>query len=136
VIEDTKETRVESLAAQVSPERLAVYRATEQRRQERERRESVRHQERAWRVARQAAALLKTQFRAVRVVVFGSLVREGAFNLWSDVDLAAWGLQPEETFRALGAIRDLGGEVEIDVVDMGACRPSVADAIERTGVEL
>jgi len=136
MIKNFQKTSVESPAARVSPERLAVYRATAQRRQERRRREMLQRRERAWVLARQAAALLKTQFRAVRVVLFGSLVREGAFNLWSDVDMAAWGLHPEETFRALGAARDLDDEIEIDVVDMGTCRPGVAAAVKHTGVEL
>jgi len=31
---------------------------------------------------------------------------------------------------------DLGGDIEINLVDMGACRPSIRAVIEREGVEL
>ncbi len=90
----------------------------------------------AWELARQAARLLKAQFGATRVVVFGSLVHEGCFTSWSDVDIAAWGIAPEDTFRAIGAAMDLGGDIEVNLVDMGACRPSLRVVIEQEGVEL
>jgi hypothetical protein len=64
------------------------------------------------------------------------LVHEGCFTLWSDVDIAAWGIAPEDTFRAIGAVMDLGGDIEVNLVDMGACRPSIRAVIEREGVEL
>ncbi|WP_412709816.1 hypothetical protein [Atrimonas thermophila] len=34
-------------------------------------------------------------------MLFGSLVHEECFTLWSDVDLAVWGLRPEDTFKAM-----------------------------------
>ena len=123
-------------AAQVSPEKLAIYRAAAQHQREQEQQERIRRRERAWEVARQAAELLRNRFGATRVVVFGSLIHEGCFTRWSDVDLAAWGLHPEEIFQAIGAVMDLDQEVEANLVDMGACRPSVAVAIEREGIEL
>ena len=123
-------------ASEITPEEMAVYRATARRRRERERQELARRRERAWALAQQAARLLKEQFGATRVVVFGSLVHEDCFTLWSDVDIAAWGIAPEDTFRAIGAVMDLGGDIEINLVDMGACRPSIRAVIEREGVEL
>lgn len=63
-------------------------------------------------------------------------MHEGSFTPWSDVDIAAWGIAAEDTFRALGAVMDLGGDIEIHLVDMGACRPSLRAVIEREGVEL
>jgi len=123
-------------ASEITPEEMAVYRATARRRWERERQALARRRERAWALARQAASLLKEQFGATRVVVFGSLVHKDCFTLWSDVDIAAWGIAPEDTFRAIGAVMDLGGDIEINLVDMGACRPSIRAVIEREGVEL
>ena len=61
---------------------------------------------RAWELARQAATLLRERFGATRAVVFGSLVHPELFTEWFDVDLAAWDLRPEDTLRALGAVRD------------------------------
>ncbi|HEY66354.1 MAG TPA: nucleotidyltransferase domain-containing protein, partial [Caldilineae bacterium] len=45
-------------------------------------------------IARKAAEMLREEFGAIRVVLFGSLARGGPFDMHSDVDLAAWGLDP------------------------------------------
>ncbi|MFQ5795495.1 MAG: nucleotidyltransferase family protein [Candidatus Bipolaricaulia bacterium] len=125
-----------STALEVSPEEMAVYRATARRRREQEHQEQVRRQERAWEVARCAATLLKEQFGASRVVAFGSLVHEGCFTRWSDVDIAAWGISPKDTFRTIGAVMDMDTDIEVNLVDVGACHPSLLAAIEREGIEL
>lgn len=124
------------MALSIPPEEMAAYRETARRRVIEEERELAQRRERAWELARRAARVLKEQFGATRVVVFGSLVREGGFTLWSDVDIAAWGIAPEDTFRALAAVMDLAEDIEIHLVDMGACPPSLRAVIEREGVEL
>ncbi|HXF86608.1 MAG TPA: nucleotidyltransferase domain-containing protein [Anaerolineales bacterium] len=91
---------------------------------------------RAWEVARRAAQLLREQFQAKRVVVFGSLLHEKCFTEWSDIDIAVWGLSPEQTFRAMGAVMELDRAFEINLVDVGACPPSLLAAIEQEGKEL
>jgi predicted nucleotidyltransferase len=103
---------------------------------ERERLALVEREARAWELARRAAALLREQFGAVRVVVFGSLTHPGLFTEWSDVDLAAWGLGPENTLRAIGAVHDLSTEVELNLVDVATCRSSMLASIEVEGVVL
>jgi predicted nucleotidyltransferase len=120
----------------LTPEKLATYRATAQRRQAEEHTELTRRRNRAWAAARQAAGLLKAQFKASRVVVFGSLARDRGFTRWSDVDIAAWGLAPEDTFRAMGAVMDLETEIPVNLVDINTCRPALLSAIEQDGVEL
>lgn len=120
----------------LTPEKLATYRATAQRRREQERPELVRRQEQAWSAARQAARLLREQFKATRVVVFGSLARKSGFTRWSDVDIAAWGIAPEDTFRAIGAVVDLDTEVVVNLVDVNTCRPPLLSAIEQEGIDL
>nr|BAL58849.1 DNA polymerase beta domain protein [Candidatus Acetothermum autotrophicum] len=70
------------------------------------------------------------------MVVFGSLARADAFTLWSDIDLAAWGLRPEETFRAVAALVGFDPEIAVNLVDVTACRPTVREAIEREGIDL
>lgn len=121
---------------ELTSEKIAVYRATAQRYRERERSETERRRERAWRVARRAARLLKDEFKATRVVVFGSLIHGDCFTRWSDVDLAAWDIAPEDTLRAMGAVLDLDNEIEVNLVDVNTCRPSLLAVIERDGVEL
>jgi len=52
------------------------------------------------------------------------------------VDLAAWGLRPEETFRAMGAVRELDSDIEVDLIDIGTCSPALLAVIEAEGIEL
>ena len=91
---------------------------------------------RAWALARQAAVLLREEFAVERVVVFGSLVHEGCFTPWSDVDIAAWGIRPQDTFRAMGRVMDLDAEIELNLVDVGTCSDSLLMTIEQEGVAL
>jgi len=123
-------------ASTITQAEMAAYRATARRRQDREQQELVRRQTRAWEVARCAATHLKAQFGVDRVMVFGSLVRAGCFTLWSDVDIAAWGLAPTDTFRAIGAVMDLDSSIAINLVDVATCRPELLAAIEQEGVAL
>ncbi|MFA5787792.1 MAG: nucleotidyltransferase domain-containing protein [Actinomycetota bacterium] len=123
-------------AARVTTQQWAVYRAAQQSRLEKAEQEGLQRRERAWKLARRAARLLRERFGATRVVVFGSLVHEDCFTRWSDVDVAAWGLRPADTFRAMGAVADLDADIEVNLVDMGACRASLRDVIEREGIEV
>jgi predicted nucleotidyltransferase len=125
-----------STSFKLTPEKLATYRATAQRRRAQEKAQLDQHREQAWAAARQAAQLLKEEFNANRVVVFGSLARESGFTRWSDVDVAAWGLAPEDTFRAIGAVMDLPTEVPVNLVDVNTCRPALLSAIEQDGLDL
>jgi uncharacterized protein len=120
----------------LTPEKLAVYRATAQRRRAQEQPELDRRRQQAWAAARQAARLLEEQFKATRVVVFGSLARESGFTRWSDVDIAAWGIATEDKFRAIGAILDLDTPIAVNLVDVNTCRPSLLKVIEQDGVDL
>jgi uncharacterized protein len=79
---------------------------------------------------------LRQQFGATLVVVFGSLVHPGSFTPWSDVDIAAWALRPEDTFRAIGVAMDLDAEIPVNLVDVNACKASVLRVIEQEGVPL
>lgn len=115
---------------------METYRAAARRRLEQEQQELEQKEKRAWELAHRAAALLRERFGASRVVVFGSLVHKGCFSPWSDVDVAAWGIRLEDTFRAIGAVMDLDAEIEVNLVDVNTCRPAVLVSIEREGVEI
>ena len=119
---------------QIPAERMQQYRRTAQSRYSAERVLRDQRSQRAWALARQAAALLKEQFGARRVAVFGSLVHSGRFTQWSDVDLAVWGLTSTNWLRAMAAVRALSDEIDISVVDMGCCSPDLAASIVRDGV--
>ena len=117
-------------------ERMAAYRATVCQRWEQEQRELERRKGRAWEVARHAAKLLKERFGAAQVVIFGSLVHGYWFSRWSDIDLAAWGLQLEDYFLAVAKLQDLEPEFEIDLVSVEYCRPALRESIMREGKPL
>jgi predicted nucleotidyltransferase len=120
----------------LTPEKLAIYRATAQRRREQEKADLARRWEQAWTTARQAAQFLKEQFKATRIVVFGSLAHQSGFTRWSDADIAVWGIAPEDTFRAIGAVMDLDTEIPVNLVDVNTCRPSLLRVIEQDGIDL
>ncbi len=118
----------------ISADDMALYRAGAKRRQQAEQQALVEREQRAWTLARQAADALRQQFAVSKVVVFGSLVHPGCFTRWSDVDIAAWGLKPHETFRAIGVAMDISSEIPINLVDITACRASIREVIEREGI--
>ena len=95
-----------------------------------------RRRQQAWRVARQAARLLRDQYGASKVVVFGSLVHDAWFTPWSDIDLAAWGIPPERYYAAVAAVTGLSPVFQVDLVDPDACRSSLRATLEREGIEL
>jgi predicted nucleotidyltransferase len=99
--------------------------------------ESLRQQrrQRAWVVARQAAALLKARYAATRVAVFGSLPDPERFHPWSDVDMAVWGLSPERYFEAVAGLLDLDDDLRIDLVMAERSKPGLKEALA-AGVEL
>jgi predicted nucleotidyltransferase len=121
---------------ELTPEQISAYRRNAQRRREQERPEIERRRERAWESARRAARVLKKQFGVTRIVVFGSLARDTGFTRWSDVDIAAWGIAMEDTFRAIGVIMDLETEVPVNLVDVNTASPSLLETIEREGIAL
>ena len=123
-------------ASELTPQQVAAYRAAARRRWQQEQQELQQRQTRAWQLARCAADLLKTRFGASRVVLFGSLVREGCFTPWSDVDIAAWGIPPTDTWRAMSALLELDTTIAVNLVLAESCRPSLSAAIEQEGIEL
>ena len=125
-----------SSAPQVSPEAMAVYRATAERRWKEEQQELARRRARAWQVARRASALLKEGFGATRVVAFGSLVHGYWFSSTSDIDLAVWDLESDDYFVAVAKLQDLSSEFKIDLVAVERCRPALRDIVTKEGSAL
>jgi uncharacterized protein len=91
--------------------------------------------EQGWKLAKQAAKLLRTQFQAERVAVFGSLLHEARFTRWSEIDIAAWGIPADQTFRTIGAVLDLDSSIEINLVAVNTCSPTHLEAIEEEAVD-
>ena len=89
-----------------------------------------------WVLAQEAAKLLKNEFGAEKVFVFGSLLHESSFTQWSDIDLSALGIDAKRFYAAVAAVIDLSPSIKIDLIDLESCRPSLRKIILREGIEL
>jgi predicted nucleotidyltransferase len=91
---------------------------------------------RALAAAHKAAKLLKSEFGATEVILFGSLARRGSFTLFSDIDLAVRGIPSERFYAAAGNLLDLSAEFKIDLVELETCPPALLKNIEKDGKPL
>jgi len=89
----------------------------------------------ARRVAKSIADELISRFGSTKVVLFGSLAR-GNFNLWSDIDLAVWGIPPADFCRAVAFASGYSSVWEVDIVDVEDCTEDLLDIILQEGVVL
>lgn len=120
----------------ITPEQLARYRATAQRRRAEEQAAIAARRLVAWAVAAQAATMLRQRFGATRVLLFGSLAHEQGFTLTSDIDLAAAGIPRDDYFVAVAHLQDLSPEFQIDLVDLERGKPALLAVIESEGIPL
>jgi predicted nucleotidyltransferase len=91
---------------------------------------------RAWEVAYRAATLLKEQFGVTQVAVFGSLSQPGLFHERSDLDLAVWGLDERDYYRAVACLLSIDPAIEVDLVEAERAGPALQAAILREGILL
>jgi len=120
----------------ISPDAMATYRATTERRSAEGHAQLAARKMRAWLVVHQAADLLRHRFNVTQVVLFGSLAHGRWFTKTSDIDLAALGIQDADYFLAVAWLQDLSPEFSIDLVQMERCRPTLAAVIQTEGVPL
>ena len=98
------------------------------------RRETVKARRmRAWQVARKAARILKADFGAEKVTVFGSLLHPVLFHERSDVDLAVWGLRGRAYYRAVSVLLDIEPSISVDLIAFEDVRPALQGVILREG---
>ena len=96
-------------------------------------RENRKRYEKARKVAKNLAKLLKEKYNAKVVWIFGSLNDPDRFNEWSDIDLAVQGVDPERFYAAVGAVTDLYDEFKIDLLDLDDCKDSILETVKREG---
>jgi predicted nucleotidyltransferase len=113
---------------------LRRYQAAAQQRRKKRAHALMLRRERAWHVVQQAAHILKTQFVAKRVVVFGSVLSARRFHTHSDVDLAVWGLPESTYYQAVGCLQSLAPGIAVDIVEFELAPASLQAAIAHTGV--
>ncbi|MEO0769510.1 MAG: nucleotidyltransferase domain-containing protein [Cyanobacteria bacterium J06649_4] len=83
------------------------------------------------------AALLREQFGAERVQVFGSFVDKDSYTIWSDIDIAAWGIPPQKFYKAIEALNGLSSDIKVDLVDPSCCGSwTLRQIIEEEGLDV
>ena len=124
------------MSTALTPAQIEVFAATlRERSAETARRRQERRQQ-AWVVAHEAAQVLREQFGAGDVWVFGSLTEDDHFTEHSDIDMAATGFTAAVHLEALGRLLRLSPDFEFDLVDLEHCPPGLRRAVEDGGVRL
>ena len=90
----------------------------------------------ALKIAQKASFLLREKYGAKKVVLFGSLARIEDFSIWSDIDLAAWDIDPNKFFLAVAAVTGLSPDFKIDLVDPDSCSETMMEYIKEFGKEI
>jgi predicted nucleotidyltransferase len=122
------------MTIQITSSQLEIYRTSARKREVNLRKQLDERQHHAWEIARQAARILKEEFGATRVVVYGSMQHPELFHLRSDIDLAVWEVQ--DYFRAVSRLMDISPEFEFDLVPVEDAGPGILAVIEQEGGDL
>lgn len=86
---------------------------------------------------RRAAGILKNQFGARRVLLFGSLAQPYWFREDSDVDLAVEGLKSgKDYWEAWKVVEEIIADRLVDLIEIESAGESLRRAIQRHGAEL
>ncbi|MFH1146291.1 MAG: nucleotidyltransferase domain-containing protein [Pseudomonadota bacterium] len=118
----------------ISAEEMSAYRATARQQQVLDHQKSTARYRRAWDLARQAAMVLREQFGVKRVMAFGSLAKEELFHSRSDIDLAVWGMDEKEYYRAVAHLLTLDQDFSMDLIAVEDAPVSLRERIENEGI--
>jgi uncharacterized protein len=127
---------VEEDKVSLTDDQMAIYRTSAERRQQQKRDRLQQRQKLGLTIAQQASELLKRDFQAEKVVLFGSMRLLDRIHERSDVDLAVWGLNPQDYFQAVGQLLALHPNISVDLVEVETAPPRLRHEIETTGVIL
>ncbi len=121
----------------IPKEKMEVYRRSARRRSAERAHHLSELRERALATAKEAAYLLKKEYGARDVFLFGSLAEHASvFDGRSDVDLAVRGLDQKTYFRAVSRLLDLDHAFDVDLVEMESAPKSLVRKIEKEGIRL
>lgn len=91
-------------------------------------------------IAKEAAKILKEQFHAERVVLFGSLLSPEKMHERSDIDIAVWGLAKDQLLSAWSMLdRQLNFQSIFPYIDLATAEtapPYIQESIEDMCLEL
>ncbi|MBT9317169.1 nucleotidyltransferase domain-containing protein [Leptothoe spongobia TAU-MAC 1115] len=90
----------------------------------------------AWELIPQLVKLLREDFGATTIKVFGSAINVDYFSLDSDIDIAAWDIPIDKYFLAVLAVDEFTPDFRVDLVDPAICRPKLLQNIEEEGIEV
>lgn len=124
------------LTSAITQQEMAQYQATARQRATKRRQALLARRLAARQTAEQAAALLKRDYGASRVLLFGSLSRDEPFSLHSDIDLAVWGLDERVYYRVVSRLLALDPSVSIDLLRAETLSADLLCVIETTGLSL
>lgn len=90
--------------------------------------------EAAWEKLPDLLTVLREEYGAERIVVFGSLATKENFTRWSDIDLAVWGIDPDRFYQAVATLNELSPDIKVDLVDPERCQSiALRQAIQEEG---
>jgi len=115
---------------------IAVYQRAARDREERRQRALAERLRRAETVARSAAQVLKEQFGATAVILFGSVAHGMGFHADSDIDLAAAGIAPADFWRAWAALDAIDLSFEINLIAVEEATALLKTILETEGLTL
>ncbi len=121
---------------EISADELERYRASARASEAERQRDLEAYRTRALTAARSAARMLRLDFGATRVVLFGSLARRSAISMHTDADLAAEGIPNEMYFTAVGRLQTIDPLVSIDLVRVEDAPGSLIASLESEGLDL
>ena len=120
----------------LAKEKLRIYRDSARRRWQAEEEELNLFYEKVLDIGREAARILKSEYGAKRVAVFGSAVHRHLFHNRSDLDLAVWGLDEKQYYRAVSRLLQIDQSLSVDLIRVEDADPSLMELIEKEGVVL
>lgn len=94
------------------------------------------HWDKAWKLIPTLAKLLRQDFGAKRVQVFGSAVKIDYFSVESDIDLAAWDIPIDKFFKAILAVDEFDPDFRVDLLDPSFCSECLLKRIEEQGIDV
>jgi uncharacterized protein len=90
----------------------------------------------AWQLIPELARMLREEFGATKIKVFGSAVSADYFSEESDIDIAAWGIPIAQYLSAVLAVNEFHDNFKVDLLDPSLCRMVLRQKIEKEGIEV
>ena len=90
----------------------------------------------AWRLIPALARLLREEFGATQILVFGSAVSADYFSEESDIDIAAWGTPIAQYLSAVLAVNEFHDDFKVDLLDPTLCCSTLQKRIKEEGIEV